>query len=475
MASLDAEGINDLVPEFPEPEVSEFPEPATFYPEDYRALRTKATRVRSDLRNVDLALATYRGLPNCQECRLFNDELLKDVNAIWTLLSEPLARAASSRGFVPVVHAQSAVTAPAWAGQPPPRDDRSLYGLAEGKGSSLAAAKADSQRAALDSLASELGAVPGLKDLGGLRGFAEKYATPAQSSFSYDVRNKEYVHWTLLRLDRAMADPALIAPFAGGRRATVFVGQRPTGRPIANLTPADFVIDEAGAKAEVLSAQQVTESPIVGLVLDGSEPLRGSFWQRILSAVTRFLRALPAGSRYAVWTTGTPPHKRIDFSDSGEAPSVLGTIIPSGTNNLFDVIQDACTDLERYEGRRRVLVIVTSAGADRGGHTARSLAQRARRCDGLVMAVELTSVEWANRPDLEQLLSGLTEKSGGFTETSLSDLGISRALEKIGAAIQSEYRVEYRVAAPRRGQVDIKRIRVAVTGKDAEVRVTKVE
>src|SRR5262245_47406337 len=85
------------------------------------------------------------------------------------------------------------------------------------------------------------------------------------------------------------------------------------GNPLDSLDRDDVAALENGMAQNVVSLTQDKRPLTVAFLLDTSEAVSSSLRLHLLDPVVSFLRQLPAGSRYALWTTGDRPTKLVDF------------------------------------------------------------------------------------------------------------------------------------------------------------------
>src|SRR5688500_16886551 len=91
------------------------------------------------------------------------------------------------------------------------------------------------------------------------------------------------------------------------------------GAPIQGIARDEVALLENGVGREIESISLDTRPLTVALVLDTSEAVRSSFRLQLVEPVVELLRGLPEGSRFALWTTGDRPDKRVDYTDDVRA------------------------------------------------------------------------------------------------------------------------------------------------------------
>lgn len=244
-----------------------------------------------------------------------------------------------------------------------------------------------------------------------------------------------------------------------------------SGAPVQGLVGDDVVVLENGI-ARQATRFELDQRPLdLALVLDTSQPMASLFRLNVLDAVVQFLRRLPEGSKYALWTTGDRPTKALDFSDDpAQAERVLRKAILTGGNTLLDALVEASRDVKGREGRRAVVLAVTGTGIGFSDRDRRRVVD-----EGLETGVQFLAVQFdevgdpdvqsgsaqMDRADYDYVLSELTRKSGGRHERILSALGARGALEKMAPELTARYRLTY-ASSGKDGKLDVQVARPGV-------------
>jgi len=229
-------------------------------------------------------------------------------------------------------------------------------------------------------------------------------------------------------------------------------------RAVAGLQPDEVVVLENGVARHVSRLEAETRPLTAAVIVDSSEPIGSLYRVNVVEAVAAFIRRLPQGSRYALWTTGDRPTKIVDFTDdAGRALPALKRTYPRGGNTLFDAIVEATDELKKREGERTAVVIVSGNGLGFSNHDKRDVVERALKGAPVVMAVnfqegvnagdpalgESDDMGRVSRADYDFVLGSLASRSGGLLERPLSAMGVDKALDKVAAALAGQYRITY--------------------------------
>ncbi len=266
----------------------------------------------------------------------------------------------------------------------------------------------------------------------------------------------------------AMGMLALLGTTPQAQRTVAVVAENAKHEVVTDLAPTDLAVVEDGVARTVTSVKKDDRPLTLAVVLDTSAVFETSFRQDMLEPLILFLAGLPAGTQFAVWTTGDRPTKLVDYTDDAAAAApVLRRVFPQGGSTLFDTIDDALESLSDREGGRSEMVIVTGNGVEFSSQT-RPLAARdpdmVRNTRVEAILVDLGALARVSNPqerltpterlaEYERTLSGLAERSGGFYNRILSTMGVASALkgvtERLRGALLLTYASDSQVRRPK--------------------------
>ena len=263
--------------------------------------------------------------------------------------------------------------------------------------------------------------------------------------------------------------PSAIAADAEVRTVTVTVTDE-KGEPVEGLAVPDVALLENGVVRDLTAVTHDRRPLTLVLLVDTSQAVDSFYRLNLVDAVTGFLARLPAGSTYALWTTGDRPTKVVDFTDDVQAASrALVRVVPQGGTTLLDALVEASEDLKKKEGERTAVVAVTAAGPEFSSRDRYQVAERAGKNADLFLAVfiEEGSTSFQNRTSYDYVLSSLTGSTGGLYETTLSPMGVDSALRKLSAHLRGQYRLSYATVP----ELEKRKIEVKVARPGVRVRV----
>jgi VWFA-related protein len=244
------------------------------------------------------------------------------------------------------------------------------------------------------------------------------------------------------------------------------------GGAVAGLDANDVAVLENGVARDLVSITADDRPVTLAFIIDTSEATRSALRLNLVQAATTFLKGLPDGSRFAIWSTGDRPTKVLDYtSDRVDAQKALARLFPRGGNTLLDAVAEASADLNKKEGDRSVVVVLTGLTPELSNLDKWRVVEEAGKKAGLFMAVsyEEGEADFEDRQKYDYVLSALSGQSGGRYETVLSPMAVSLAMGKLLEDLKSQYRVKY-VSAPDLKDKD-RKVEVKVARPGVKVRI----
>jgi VWFA-related protein len=244
-----------------------------------------------------------------------------------------------------------------------------------------------------------------------------------------------------------LAQATAVAPDTEVRALTATVLDE-EGQPVPGLGEQDVALSENGVVRDITSFK-VDERPLtVAVIVDSSQSTRSAYRLNIVDAVSSFVSRLPAGTSYAVWTTGDRPTKILDLTeDPAEASEALLRVAPVGGNYMLDALAEASKDLkkEAREGDRTAVVAISGTGPEL------SYLDRWRSADVaeenadlfLLLQVEVGGAGFEERAKLSYVFDRLAKATGGKYALMLSYMGADSGLRKLSPYLSAGYRLAY--------------------------------
>lgn len=218
------------------------------------------------------------------------------------------------------------------------------------------------------------------------------------------------------------------------------------GQALDSLGLGDVALLENGNAREVLSLRRDDRPLNLMLLVDTSEELRSSLRLNLVDALDAFLKALPEGTRFALWRTGERPTRVLDFGDDrGAAPAALRRLFPQGGNTMLDALVEATRELKQVEGQRRVVVAVSGQSIEFSSRPRQQVVEQARPHADTFYFLQIDEGNADNemRAAYSHVFSELARLTGGLHETTLTSMATRKPLLQIAADLQNRYLLTY--------------------------------
>ena len=247
------------------------------------------------------------------------------------------------------------------------------------------------------------------------------------------------------------------------RFALVSAADKDGGGPILGLVADDFIVEDGGTRAEVMSVTPASYP--VAIVVDTSSFARSDF-QQIRDAVHQFVGSL-SGRDVALYATGMVPKRRAEFTRDLrqlETSIAATSAQPDGPPLTLDTIVDAATDLRERRDLVTRIVVVSAGGADASARSPRQVLHAVLASRSIVDVVDLqqsrthpyTGIPRGNRTTMPslyraenaaELLHNLSKRTLGVYERIVTASAYATSLQRVRGQVLSEVIVEY-AAAP---------------------------
>ena len=246
--------------------------------------------------------------------------------------------------------------------------------------------------------------------------------------------------------------------------------------PVPDLKAEEVVVSEQGKPRKVLGVELDRRPLEVAIVVDSGATVAASYRSDLVPAVVEFWKALPPGTKFALWSTA--PAKIMDFEgDAAAAETKLRMIAAAGGNYGFDSMIDACKELGRRGATRRSIVYVGSGSlqASRTGTSALMMTiGEVRATPMAVLVLPSARGSFSGGPsgdavqswDVQGYFGQLAKSYRGTYVEALSTLAVAQWLKQFAADLNGQYRVGFESEAGPVGE-----IKVEVRRKDTKLRV----
>ncbi len=259
--------------------------------------------------------------------------------------------------------------------------------------------------------------------------------------------------------------------------------------PIGDLNVEEVSVTEDGRRRVVLGLDPDTRPLEVAVVIDSSVAMASSYRSDLVAAVVAFWKALPPGSKVAVWTSG-PPSRVVSFGTEVSAGQAgLQAVAPAGKNYAFDALLDASRGLGGSAIARRVVVYVgggdIEASRTRSTETMRAIGQAGATPmivlilpGGSLSAMPGGPTAGASfSVDIQGYFEQMAAGYRGTCAVVLSTQAAMKALQEAAADLSAQYRVRYESTTgnPPPPKVEVRRKNVKLRVGQTQVEVLKLE
>jgi hypothetical protein len=242
----------------------------------------------------------------------------------------------------------------------------------------------------------------------------------------------------------ALATPSADEPQTGASRVALATVSDPRGRPLLDVGPDDFVIQEGGVAREVLSVRPA-DYPII-VLLDNGVDARGDFSQ-MRKAVARFLDRI--GQRpVTIGTLGNPPTMISTFDDDRRAVAERLEALEPATMAGSMLMQGAALagrTMQRTGPLFSAIVILSAAALDASRDAPDEMIASIVDSGAMlhVIANRTMPASVGSGVRTAQTMRVLAEQSRGQYTTIYSSASYQAALDRLAERLTSELLIEY--------------------------------
>jgi Ca-activated chloride channel homolog len=221
-------------------------------------------------------------------------------------------------------------------------------------------------------------------------------------------------------------------------------------RVVNHLDPRYFRVFEDGVEQSIAVGEDDAPASI-GFVLDTSLSM-GAKLDQGRQAVAEFLRSANPADEFFLLPFDSKPGAVTGFTRRSEdIEEQLARLKPGGTTALLDAIQRAFLNIRKAHNARRAVIIISDGGDNHSRATKMDIRRIALEADAQVYAVGTyeplatrhRSVEEFTGPEL---LTEISEQSGGRSFPVQQPSDIVDAAIRIGFQLRNQYLIEYRPA-----------------------------
>lgn len=157
-----------------------------------------------------------------------------------------------------------------------------------------------------------------------------------------------------------------------------------------------------------------------------------------------FLKRLPQGATFSVWSTSDRPKRIVDEgTDLKTAEDKLRNLAPFGANAAVHTLVEASQEVGAFEDQHAAVVLVTSASMEGVTVDLQSLLPKASfKPTYAAIGVVLNSGDQDAR--LQDALKLLSSRTAGVHERVFSAMSIAAQLDHVTELLGAQYRVAWK-------------------------------
>lgn len=220
----------------------------------------------------------------------------------------------------------------------------------------------------------------------------------------------------------------------------------PMNRLVTGLDKANFQLFEGNAAQEIRTFSSEDAPVSLGVIFDSSGSM-ASKMDRAKDAVMEFFKTANPQDEFFMITFSDEPEAVSDFTNSvDEIQNKLVFAVPRHRTALLDAIYMGISKMRQAKYPKKALLIISDGGDNHSRYTEGEIKSLVKEADVMIYAIGIfdrysSTIEERLGP---QLLTDITELTGGraFTIDNPNDLG--DVATKIGVELRNQYVLGYR-------------------------------
>jgi len=222
----------------------------------------------------------------------------------------------------------------------------------------------------------------------------------------------------------------------------------PMNRLVTGLDKENFQLFEGNSAQEIRTFSSEDAPVSLGVIFDSSGSM-SSKMDRAKEAVIEFFKTANPQDEFFMITFNDEPEEVTDFTSSvDDIQNRLVFAVPRRRTALLDAIYMGISKMRQAKYAKKALLIISDGGDNHSRYTENEIRALVKEADVMIYAIGIydryaSAVEERLGP---QLLSDITELTGGraFTIDNPNDLG--DVATKIGVELRNQYVLGYRPA-----------------------------
>ena len=222
----------------------------------------------------------------------------------------------------------------------------------------------------------------------------------------------------------------------------------PMNRLVTGLEKENFQLFEGSSAQEIRSFSSEDAPVSLGVIFDSSGSM-SSKMDRAKEAVIEFFKTANPQDEFFMITFNDEPDEITDFTSSvDDIQNRLVFAIPRRRTALLDAIYMGISKMRQARFAKKALLIISDGGDNHSRYTENEIKSLVKEADVMIYAIGIydryaSAVEERLGP---QLLSDITELTGGRAFTIDNPNDLADVATKIGVELRNQYVLGYRPA-----------------------------
>jgi Ca-activated chloride channel family protein len=226
----------------------------------------------------------------------------------------------------------------------------------------------------------------------------------------------------------------------------------PLNRLVTGLERDNFKIYEEKVQQEIRHFSSEDAPISLGVIFDMSGSM-GNKIEKAREAVVEFFKTANPADEFFMVSFSDRPDLLADFTKSiEEIQDKLVYTIPKGRTALLDSIYLGINKMRDGEHSKKALLIISDGGDNRSRYTDREIKSMVKEADVQIYGIGIFDPSAPTPEEMRgpQLLSEITEVTGGRTFTVDNPNELADIATKIGIELRNQYVLGYRPINPAR-------------------------
>jgi Ca-activated chloride channel family protein len=249
------------------------------------------------------------------------------------------------------------------------------------------------------------------------------------------------------------------------------------GVSVTALSTEDFVVRENGVAREILDVRRASDPLQIAVLVDTSEAVRPHL-NDLRMGLRSFITSVQGSHELAFFEFGERPALVADFSrDPVRQNAAVGQLFArSNTGSyLLDAIVDAARQLRKREGRRPVIVVITTEGPEFSDRYHQAVLDEVRKTGAALHSFIFDQPSPplfdTGRWEREFTLSKGATETGGRREYLLTSMALGDRLRDLALELRNQYQIVYSrpesLIAPESVEISVRRAGLTARGAQA--------